>query len=69
MDMFWMGAFFGVGATVILGIVCRQILHAAAERRFREVYIATLTPSVREKLLGCEASGTLTWRQFRERES
>ena len=69
MSDFAMGALFGAGVTAFLGIVCRQILHAAAERRFREVYIATLTPSVREKLLGYEASGTLTWRQFRERES
>ena len=68
MDMFWIGALFGGGAVALLGILCRAVLHAAAERRFRAVYIATLTPDARERLLSFEASGGTSWREFRDRQ-
>jgi hypothetical protein len=68
MDMFWAGFFSGAGAAAVLGMLCRQVLHAAAERRFREAYIATLTPQARERLLSFEAGGS-NWRQFRDRQS
>jgi hypothetical protein len=68
MDMFWMGAAFGSGATVMLGLICRAVLHANAERHYRAAYVATLSPEAHERLTRFEQMGETTWRQFREQE-
>jgi len=68
MSEFLMGAMFGAGVTVALGLICRAVLHANAERHYRAAYVATLTPDQLERLVSAEASGDSSWRQFRERE-
>jgi hypothetical protein len=68
MDMFWTGAAFGAGAVTLLGLLCRAVLHANAERHYRAAYVATLTPEAHEKLRHFESIGSATWRQFREKE-
>lgn len=69
MDTFWAGFLVGGGTVVLLGVLCRAVLHANAERHFRAAYIATLPPEAYQQLLRFEASGVSTWRQFREREA
>ena len=69
MSQFWTGAAFGAGAVIVLGMLCRAVLLANAERRYRAAYVATLTPEAHERLVGLEASGISTWRQFRDLES
>jgi hypothetical protein len=68
MSEFVVGMIFGAGATVALGLICRSVLHANAERHFRAAYVATLRPDQLERLVNAEASGTLNWRQFKDRE-
>ena len=63
------GVMVGVGRTLAMGLICRAVLHANAERHFRAAYVATLRPEQLERLVNAEASGDLNWRQFRERES
>ena len=69
MSEFVVGIMFGAGATVAVGLICRSVLHAAAERHHRAAYVATLRPDQLERLVSAEASGTLGWRQFKEREN
>jgi len=68
MNTFWAGAAFGAGAVTVLGMLCRAVLLANAERRYRAAYMATLTPEACEQLVRFEASGVSNWRQFRDRE-
>lgn len=69
MNTFWTGFAFGAGTVSILGVLCRSVLLANAERHYRAAYTATLTPEAYERLVSAEASGIATWRQFRDQES
>ena len=68
MSDFWAGAVFGAGAVTVLGVLCRSVLLANAERHYRAAYVATLTSEAHERLVSAESSGISTWRQFRDKE-
>lgn len=59
--MFWTGAFIGFAACIAIGLTVRFI----RDRRQRSAYIASLSPALRERLIGFETIEG-DWRAFRE---
>jgi hypothetical protein len=59
--MFWTGVFIGFAACLALGLIGRFIY----DRRQRSAFIASLSPSLRERLSGFETIEG-DWRAFRD---